>query len=101
MDRKLRNLIIALLAIAIITPIGLIASGETFGEWGGDELIEKVGYVPQGIVNMWNAPLSDYGVPGLDAQIGYVISAFVGIVLCAGILYLFGMLIAKREKDEH
>jgi hypothetical protein len=44
--------------------------------------------------------LSDYGVPGLDAQVGYVISAFVGIVLCVGIIYLYGTLIAKREKDE-
>jgi hypothetical protein len=101
MDKKLRNLIIALLAIAIITPIGLIATGETFGEWGGDELVEKVGYVPQGIVGLWNAPLSDYGVPGLDAQVGYVISAFVGIVLCVVIIYLYGMMIARREKDEH
>jgi hypothetical protein len=100
MDKKLRNLIIALLIIAVVTPIGLIASGETFGEWGGEELVEKIGYVPQGIVTLWNAPLSDYGVPGLDAQVGYVISAFVGIALCAGVIYLFGILIARREKDE-
>ena len=101
MDRTLRNLIIGLLIIAIVTPIGLIAAGETFGEWSGDELVEKIGYAPQGIITLWNAPLSDYGVPGLDASIGYVISAFIGIALCAGIIYLFGMLIAKREKDEH
>ncbi len=67
MDKKLRNLIIALLIIAIVTPIGLIAAGETFGEWGGEELVEKIGYVPQGIGSLWNAPLSDYGIPGLNA----------------------------------
>jgi cobalt/nickel transport protein len=100
MDKKLRNLIIALLIIAIVTPIGLIAAGETFGEWSGEELVEKVGYVPQGIVSLWNAPLSDYGIPGLNAQVGYVISAFIGIVLCVGIIYLYGMLIAKREKED-
>lgn len=100
MDKNLKNLIIGLLVIAIVTPIGLIASGETFGEWSGEELVEKIGYAPKGIVTLWNAPLSDYGMPGLDAPVGYVISAFVGIALCAGIIYLFGILIARREKDE-
>jgi hypothetical protein len=100
MDKLLRNLIIGLLIIAIDTPIGLIASGETFGEWGGEELVEKIGYVPGGIVTLWNAPLSDYGMPGLDAQVGYVISALIGIVLCVGIIYVYGLLIARREKEE-
>jgi cobalt/nickel transport protein len=100
MDKKLRNLIIALLVIAIITPIGLIAAGETFGEWSGEELVEKIGYAPQGIVNLWNAPLADYGVPGLDASVGYVISAFVGVVICVGAVYLFGKLIARKEEGD-
>ena len=100
MDKKLRNLIIALLAIAIITPIGLIAAGETFGEWSGDELVEKIGYAPQGIATLWNAPLSDYGIPGLDSSVGYVLSALIGIVLCVGVVYFLGKLIARREKDE-
>jgi hypothetical protein len=100
MDKKLRNLIIALLIIAIATPIGLIAAGETFGEWSGQELVEKIGYVPQGIGTLWNAPLSDYGIPGLGAPVGYILSAFIGIVLCVGLAFLYGKLIARREKDE-
>src|SRR5512146_1485681 len=100
MDKKLRHLIIGLVIIAIVTPVGLIAAGETFGEWSGDELVQKIGYAPQGIATLWNAPLSDYGVPGLDAQVGYVISALVGIVLCIGAVYLFGKMIARKEEGD-
>jgi cobalt/nickel transport protein len=100
MDKKLRNLIIALLIIAVITPIGLIAAGETFGEWSGQDLVDKIGYAPQGIISFWNAPLSDYGVPGLSAPVGYILSAFIGISLCIGVVYLLGKMIAKRDNDE-
>ena len=31
-----------ILFLVIITPIGLIASGTAFGEWSGEELLEKL-----------------------------------------------------------
>jgi len=46
MDKTLKVLIIAMAVLVIIVPIGLIATGTAFGEWGTDELQESIGYVP-------------------------------------------------------
>lgn len=107
MDKNTRNLIIGLLLLVILTPLGLLAAGETFGEWGTEELEEKIGYVPPGmdsLANIWSAPLSDYGFPGNDTPIGvisgYVFSAIIGVIVCGGILYLAGKYIAKKNDAE-
>lgn len=107
MDKLIRNLLIALAVLVILTPIGLISTGETFGEWGNDYLEEKLGYVPAGLESVsvaWNAPLPDYGLPFLGEtfagmSVGYILSAIVGVALCGGLLYLIGKLLAKRESD--
>ena len=49
MDKIVRNLAIGLLMLIILAPLGLLAVGETFGEWGPEELQEKLGVVPPGI----------------------------------------------------
>ena len=38
MDKTTRNLIVGLAALIILAPLGLLAVGETFGEWGNEEL---------------------------------------------------------------
>ena len=48
MDKTFKILIIALAVLVVFVPIGLIASGTAFGEWGPDELQQAVGYVPPG-----------------------------------------------------
>jgi hypothetical protein len=103
MDKTIRNLLIGLAILVILTPLGLLAVGETFGEWGTDWLEENLGYVPsgmQGIANLWSAPLTDYGVSGIDASVGYVVSAILGVILCGGLLYLFGKMIARKEDGD-
>ena len=93
MDKLLRNLMIGLLALVILTPLGLLASGTAFGEWGTDEIKDKLGFVPQGVEklsSLWNAPLPDYSVPGLDPNIGYIIAAVLGVMVCGGVMYLAG-----------
>jgi len=49
MDKLYRNLAIGLILLIILAPIGLLAVGETFGEWGSEELKEKLGFVPLGL----------------------------------------------------
>ncbi|MCD1295252.1 cobalamin biosynthesis protein [Methanocella sp. CWC-04] len=107
MDKTLRNLIIALAILIILVPLGLIATGETFGEWGSEELEEKIGYLPSGLEELssfWNyAPLPDYGFADNDttvgAIIGYILSAVVGVILCGGTIYVIGKLVAKNETE--
>jgi hypothetical protein len=104
MDKSMRNLAIALLVLVILAPAGLIATGETFGEWGGEELLEKIGYIPTGLEKLstlWSAPLPDYAFPNDETTTGavmaYILSAVIGVILCGGILYLFGKHVAKNK----
>lgn len=106
MDKNTRNLIIGLLLLVILTPLGLLAAGETFGEWGKEELKQKIGYVPpgmEGLSGIWHAPLSDYGFSGANTPLGivagYVFSAIVGVLVCGGLLYFVGKHVAKKNDD--
>ena len=101
-NKAIRNMAIALLALIVLTPLGLLATGDTFGEWGLSELKEKLGYAPQGMQDLeptWKAPMSDYAMPGEQSEAGaamaYILSAVIGVGACAGLLYFFGKRIAK------
>lgn len=102
MDKIVRNLAIGLLILLVFVPLGLLAVGETFGEWGSEELQEKLGFVPTGLEQLaplWSAPLPDYALPGDESQTGmvaaYYLSAILGVVICAGLLYFVGKKVAK------
>lgn len=104
MEKSIRNMVIGLLILMVLVPLGLIATGETFGEWGNEEIQEKLGYVPsglEGLSSFWqNAPLPDYAFDGDEstqgAVIAYILSAVIGVVFGGGILYFFGKRIAKN-----
>lgn len=103
MDKTTRNLFIGLIALIILAPLGLLAVGETFGEWSNEELEEKIGFVPPGLEELssiWSAPMPDYALPGIGdsmtaASIAYILSAIVGVMIGGGLLYLLGKRIAK------
>ncbi|MHB8085468.1 MAG: cobalt transporter CbiM [Dehalococcoidia bacterium] len=91
----------ALVVLAFATPIGLLASGTAWAEWGANELKEILGYVPQGLASMsdlWHAPLPDYSVPGTGDIVGYIISALVGIAVVGLLLWLLGRWISSKNK---
>ncbi|MDI6895722.1 PDGLE domain-containing protein [Methanocella conradii] len=107
MDKNLKTILIALAILVVLTPLGLLATGETFGEWGNEELKEKLGYVPPGIESLsslWSAPMPDYTVPGLEnsfaeSAVGYIITAIIGGGLSLGALYLIGKLMASDKTE--
>ncbi|MCE5284709.1 MAG: PDGLE domain-containing protein [Pelosinus sp.] len=97
---------LALLALALLSPLGLIADGTAWGEWDGKELQSSLGFVPEGIehFSQWQQALfPDYTVSigrmALSQAAGYVFSAVVGSVL----IYAISMLITKfmlRHKNK-
>jgi len=105
MEKMYRNFAIGLVLLIILAPLGLLAVGETFGEWGSEELKEKLGFVPQGLAKLsgiWNAPMPDYALPGGEGSESmtlsagaYILSAVVGVVVCGGLLYFAGKRVAK------
>lgn len=102
MDKIMRNLAIGLLILVILTPLGLLATGDSFGEWSNKEIKEKLGFVPGGLEHLsplWGAPLPDYALPGEGSwhgsAVAYILSAVIGVMVCAGLLYFMGKKIAK------
>lgn len=103
--RRLGWLWTGLVVLAIVTPLGLLAPGTAWGEWGSEELTQLgLKQIPSGLErlsSLWGAPLADYELPWLaNANLGYVISAVVGIVVVALVVWLFSMLLVSRRKSE-
>lgn len=105
MDKMLKACIIALAALVVLCPLGLLAVGTAYGEWGPDDIKEMIGYVPAGLEQLselWHPVLPDYDFgEGHDtvpaAAPGYYVSAIIGVILCAGIVYGIGKAVAKRN----
>lgn len=91
----------ALGLVALATPIGLLASGTAWGEWGANELKGMgLGFIPGGIekfAGWWPAPMPGYGLPRMGAIIGYILSAFAGIILIAFLLWILGRWLSRRN----
>ena len=105
MDKIYRNFAVGLVLLIVLAPLGLLAVGETYGEWGSEEIKEKLGFVPHGLAKLsgiWNAPLPDYAFPGdkgsesmtLSAA-AYILSAIIGVVACGGLMYFAGKKVTK------
>lgn len=105
MDKNVKIMIIGLVVLILFVPIGLIATGTAYGEWGSDYLQDHFGFIPSGfngLQGLWSAPLQDYGLPGqgdtmADMTPGYYLSAIVGVVLAGGLLYLGAKMLVKNK----
>ncbi|MFC6180784.1 cobalt transporter CbiM [Lactiplantibacillus daowaiensis] len=89
-----------LLGLAILTPLGLLASNTAWGEWGPSELKHLLAQqhltaqVPQGMAHglHFQALFSDYAIAGLPVSVGYILSALTAIMI-------FGLLIRGLQHD--
>jgi len=102
-----RKLWWALGVLILLSPLGLLANGTAWGEWGSDEIKEMIGFIPHGMLNLsdkWHSLMPDYGLPGLDKTFGqsaavYILAAVLGMVLITGITLLFGKLAQSRNAE--
>ena len=102
--KKLRPLLLFILALIILTPLGLLATGTAFAEWDVKELVEKLAHyhveaqAPKGMLNgfSFNALFPDYSIAGVPEVLGYILSA-ASAVLIFFILYrlIFGRKVEK------
>jgi cobalt/nickel transport system permease protein len=100
---RLRILWVALAVLAFITPVGLLAPGTAWGEWGAEELTSLgLSFIPKGLEqlgSLWSAPIPDYDIPALgNANLGYIISAVVGILAVSIITWLFATAFTTGRK---
>ena len=83
---------ILLLILIAAVPLGLLASGTAWGEWGADEIAATgAGYTPQELLNgfSFRSLLPDYTVAGLPEIAGYLISAAAGAAILVIVFKLF------------
>lgn len=92
-----------LIALICLSPIGLLATGTAWGEWGADEIStvahggKALGFVPKGMENgfSFNAMIPDYSISGMPEVLGYILSAVAGVA----ILLIIFRLIASIKRD--
>lgn len=103
-NRKREMLWVGLAVLAALSPLGLLASGDAWGEWGTETIQEKVGYVPSRLstieekgwkgFNLLPDYLSDRG------KAAYILAAVVGIALISLTLFVLGWLLTRKANEE-
>lgn len=105
--KKSRLPIFALIAALIAAcPLGLLATGTAWGEWGADEIAEIVvggkalGYTPAGLENGWSleVPMPDYALEGMNEVVAYILSAVIGVALLVILFKLLSLVMKGRRK---
>jgi cobalt/nickel transport system permease protein len=99
-----RALWVGLAVLVVATPIGLLAPGTAWGEWSTGELAGLgLSFIPRGMAGLsglWSAPMPDYDLPALgNANLGYILSAVVGIIVIAVVVWLFTFLVTSGKKS--
>jgi cobalt/nickel transport system permease protein len=105
---RYRAMLIPFAALIVLTPLGLLARGTAWGEWGGSEIKQAIGYLPSGFARFsdwWSALMPRYSLPAFGrgafaSSAGYLISAIVGIILICSLSLLTSrlMLIFKKKQ---
>lgn len=96
---RTKPLYLLIAGLIVASPLGLLAAGTAWGEWGADEIKGAVnggsslGFVPSGMANGFHfaALLPDYSVNGVPEVLGYVISAILGAAILVIAFKLLGL----------
>ena len=103
---KTKPLVALLVALIVLSPLGLLASGTAWGEWGADEIGEIVhggkalGFTPAGMQGgfSFGSPIPDYAIAGMPDIAGYVISAIAGTAILVILFKLASLLRGGRPE---
>ncbi len=92
-----------IVALICLTPLGLLATGTAWGEWGTDEIKDvltggkSLGFVPEGMKNGFNfeSIMPDYTIGGLPEIVGYILSAIAGVAIMIILFKIIGSIKKK------
>lgn len=101
---KIKAIYGLLAALICLSPLGLLASGTAWGEWGAEEIKNVVsggntlGYVPEGMQNGFSfaSIMPDYALQGLPEAGAYILSAVAGVAILLIIFKIIGS--SKKNK---
>jgi cobalt/nickel transport system permease protein len=98
-----RKLWLAVAVLLIVTPVGIIAAGNAWGEWSVSELgaLYPAG-APTGLKNLssvWAAPIARYAPSFVQNQsLGYLLSGLAGVAVIVVLYLLAGWVSGKSPK---
>ncbi len=108
-EKREKTLPIFALVAALIaaTPLGLLATGTAWGEWGADEISEivqngsRLGYTPKGLTEGWSLDvlMPDYAMEGMNEVVAYILSAIIGVALLVIIFKLISIPMSGRKPE--
>ena len=103
-SRRMERVWVGLMAVLALCPLGLLAKGEAWGEWGAKGLSEQIAkqggkaYIPK------SAEAHSYkGIRGLQdyasekGSMGYLTAALLGAGAIVGLIWIVGRVLAKKE----
>ena len=102
--KKTRAVYGFLAALICLTPLGLLAAGTAWGEWGADEIKDVIsggsalGFVPSGMQNgfRFESLLPDYALKGMPEIAGYLLSAAAGAAIVIIVFKVIGSLVKSK-----
>jgi cobalt/nickel transport system permease protein len=117
--RATRPLWVGLAVLLIATPLGLLAGGTAWGEWGPEaftdpemrnEIQNTSGGIPppdqapeglERLSEVWTAPFPNYAPPFLKSkEFGYVMAAMLGVGLILMVFLLVGLIFPSNPPKE-
>jgi len=100
---KKKSLYIIIGILVLATPLGLLAKGTAWGEWGAEELKGLIGFVPKGMEEgfKFNSLMPDYNFGNLKEYFGYIMSALLGVTIILNIFKLLGKIYLNKNKKEN
>ncbi|MCI5492539.1 MAG: cobalt transporter CbiM [Lachnospiraceae bacterium] len=105
-ETKVRPVWILLLLLIVAVPLGLLATGTAWGEWGADEIAQIVtggkalGYTPDQLANgfSFDALFPDYTIGNMPEWIGYILSAVAGVAVVVIIFKVAASFMKNTDK---
>ncbi len=105
-ETKVRPVWMLLLLLIVAVPLGLLATGTAWGEWGADEIAQIVtggkalGYTPDRLANgfSFDALFPDYTIGNMPEWIGYILSAVAGVAVVVIIFKVAASFMKNTDK---
>lgn len=97
-QKSMRPVWAIIIILIILTPLGLLAGGASWGEWAKEEFIGFIGYVPAGmdaLAGRWSGVMPGYGSvvnSSIPPALFYILSAAIGSAVVVFVVYLWGRL---------
>jgi cobalt/nickel transport system permease protein len=99
-SKPLRWLWTSFAVLVLLTPIGALASGTAWGEWGVDQFASELNMaVPAGLEKLsgvWSAAIPDYAPAFIQNPLaGYLLAAIIGSALVIGVTWGIAKLLSR------